>query len=178
MALLTAPDVRRVTWLAKTTTGWQTRTAATSEGFISADTGQVMAPVQITRLVTDRGNVLATPMAVGLPGHPSEPQLAAAPALTVPPSFRAPLGTAGQGDTDSRDTTFSPGHKQWAVFGVCYGQQPLVIQVNGHRIGVVACDSQTHELSVPASLLRGHTLEFFVHTSNLTAWRADIGTLR
>lgn len=186
MIVLMAPSVRRLTWQAATTSGLKVRTDSTSDGLVVTDTGQVTAPVQLTGMQTAHGNILGQPVLVGLPGEsaaptsgtgPTVPQLAAPSALSEPASFTMSDGLSGQGDEGADTDTFKAGRARYAVFGVCYGPQALVIQINGHTIGTIACDSMTHQLTVPAAALHGHALRFFAHTSNLTAWRAAIGTL-
>src|SRR5215469_3758395 len=178
MVVLTAPDVQRMTWTVPTTSGVRSPTVRTSDGLVAVDTGQVTAPVLITKLLTAQGNALSAPMQVGLPGHPSVPQLAALPALAEPRSFKALTGGSGQGDFENADSTFSAGHKKYEMFGACYGPRPLAIQVNGHAIGTMSCNSQLQQLSVPAGLLRGHKLDVWVQTSNWTEYRVDFGSLR
>ncbi|HSR83513.1 MAG TPA: hypothetical protein VLM11_04960 [Streptosporangiaceae bacterium] len=186
MVVLTAPAVQRLTWQATTTSGQELHSDSTSNGLVVADTGQVTAPVELTAIQTAHGNLLGQPVLVGIPGAnaattsgtgPPVPQLAAPPALSEPPSFAMSTGISGQGDGALEDTSFTAGRTREAVFGLCYGPRALVIQINGHTIGTIACDSHTHQLTVPAAMLRGHTLNLYGQTSNLTAWRADIGTL-
>lgn len=186
MVVLMAPDVQRVSWRAVTTSGRWLRSASTSRGLVVADTGQVTAPVQLITIQTAHRNLLGRPVLVGIPGAtaamtsgtgPTVPQLAAPPRLSEPRSFTMSSGLGGQGAGAMEDTTFAAGRARYAVFGVCYGPRPLVIQINGHTIGTIACNSQTHQLPVPAAVLRGHTLDLYVQTSDLTAWLADIGTL-
>jgi hypothetical protein len=184
MVVLMAPYVQRLTWQAATTSGQTLGSDATSNGLVVTDTGQVTAPVQLVRMQTARGNLLGRPVLVAIPGEnaaltsgtdPIVPQLAAPPALTEPASFNLSGVLSAQGDEGLN----MPAERRarYAVAGVCYGPQPLVIQINSHTLGTIACDSLTHQLSVPAALVHGPTLEFFGHTSNLTSWRAGIGTL-
>jgi hypothetical protein len=184
MVVLTAPSVLRVTWRAATTSGPAMRTDSTTNGLVITDTGQVTAPVELTALRTARGNLLAQPVLVGVPGDnaapasgggPTVPYLAAPPAVSEPSTFHLRDGLSGQGTSGVDTITY--GRAPYTVLGVCYGPQPLVIQIDGQTIGTIACDSLTHQLSVPPSLAQRHTMEFLAHTSNLTAWRAEIGTL-
>jgi hypothetical protein len=63
------------------------------------------------------------------------------------------------------------------VFGVCYGPAPVQAQINGQLIGSISCDSQTHQLSVPAADLRGHQVMLARVAPSLDAWDLDFGTI-
>ncbi|MBO0823948.1 MAG: hypothetical protein J2P27_08825 [Actinobacteria bacterium] len=190
MVVLMAPDVQRLTWTAETAGGQAVGSKSTSAGLVIADTGQVTGPIHLTRMLTGHGNRLGRPMLVGIPGEaraklasgtgPGVPQLAAPPALSEPASFSGIAGTVGQGDIQNEQVGYPPPRSgsKFVVFGICYGPKPLVIQVNSHTIGTLACDSLTHQLSEPVTFLNSRALDWFVHTSSLTAYRVDIGVLK
>jgi hypothetical protein len=187
MVVLMQPYVQRLTWLAATMSGEAPHSVATSTGLVVADTGQVTAPIRLTGMTTDQGNVLGQPVTVGIPGDngnsgltggtgPGTPQLAAPPALSEPASFNMSDGLSGQGNGVLENSTFTAGRSQYVVLGVCYGPQPLKIHVDGHPIGTMPCNSQQQQLTVPRSVMRGHDLMLTIFTSNLTSWRTMFGT--
>jgi len=66
------------------------------------------------------------------------------------------------------------------VFGICYGPAPVQVKIDDHPVGSVACDSQTHQLSVPASDVRGHGHQLWLGFAapELDAWNMELGTIR
>lgn len=188
MVVLMQPYVRRLTWLAATMSGDGMHSAATSDGLVVADTGQVTAPVRLTGMTTDHGNLLGQPVTVGVPGDhsnsgltrgtgPGTPQLAAPPAFSEPAAFNMSAGLSGQGDGAMQISTFKTGPSRYVVLGVCYGPQPLKIHVDGHPLGSMPCNSQQQQLAVPRSVLHGQDVTLIIFTSNLTSWRTEVGTL-
>lgn len=185
MVVLTAPGVGRLGWQETTASGNHQVSSATKNGLVIADTGQVTAAVRLTGIWTAAGNVLTGDVPVGVPGAgPGVPQLAQAQALTPPASFSLADSFTGQGDMTSEDSGFSAAGHQVVVLGLCYGPQPLRIQVNGHVSGTIACDSQQHQLDVRAAALHGpdragdYQVMIHVATSNLSSWQVALGTAR
>jgi hypothetical protein len=181
IVLLTAPDVNRVSWHESTTSGPVQASTRTSAGLAVADTGQVTAGIELTGLTTSHGRIALGHLPVALPGNRVQvPELAAPPALTVPRAFSLVMGGTGQGPTTDLYSGFRAGRSRYAVIGICYGAIPVGVAINGIPIGSITCDSQTHQLAVPAADLRGHRHQVMLGFTapKLDAWDLDFGTIR
>jgi hypothetical protein len=180
MVLLTAPDVRRVSWYETTTGGPRLLSMPTSAGLAITDTGQVTGDIELTGLTTSRGTTRLDHVRVAVGDQVQVPQLAAPPALSLPRSFSLVIGSTSQGSSGNLDQGFRAGRLRYAVFGICYGPAPVQVKINGHSIGSITCDSQTHQLSVPASDLRGHGHQLWLDFAapDLDAWDLAFGTMR
>ena len=108
------------------------------------------------------------------------PQLAAPPAPSLPRSFSDVFGGSGQGSETNLLEGFRAGRLGYAVYGICYGPAPAQVEVNNHPVGSITCDSQTHQLSVPASDLHGHGHQLWLDivAPALDAWDLYFGTIR
>jgi hypothetical protein len=179
MVLLTAPDVRRVSWYETTTSGPRLLSMPTSAGLAITDTGQVTGNIELTGLTTSHGTTRLDHVRVAVGNRVQVPELAAPPALSLPRSFSLVEGFTGQGSSASLDQGFRAGRLRYAVFGICYGPAPVQVEINSHPIGSVTCDSQTHQLSVPAADLRGHghQLGLDFAAPDLDASDLDFGTM-
>jgi hypothetical protein len=180
MVLLTAPDVRRVSWYETTPNGPRRLSMPTSAGLAITDTGQVTGNIELTGLTTSRGTIPLDNVSVATGNKVLVPQLAAPPALSLPRSFSEVVGFTAQGREADLNQGFRAGRLPYAVFGICYGPAPVQVQIDGHSIGSITCDSQTHQLSVPASDLRGHGHQLWLDFAapDLDAWALDFGTMR
>jgi hypothetical protein len=181
MVLLTAPDVARVSWYERTTGGRRLLSMPTAAGLAVTDTGQVTGNIELTGLSTSHGTIRLDHAPVALPGNRIQvPQLAKPPALSLPRSFSPLIGGTGQGNETELDSSFRQALRPYAVFGICYGPAPLGVQINGHSIGSIACDSVTHQLSIPAADEHGygHQLMLGLNSSNLSSWDFQFGTNR
>jgi hypothetical protein len=89
--------------------------------------------------------------------------------------FRAP-GNLSPGP-GSPERQFVP--RRPAVFARCYGPAPLRIylgtNLGGRELGVIPCDNAQHELLGRAGSRPPNDLTVF--TGDLTAWRADLGSV-
>jgi hypothetical protein len=178
MVVLTAPDVIRLDWIVQTTSGWHRPSAATQNGLVVTDNGQITSAVELTGRTTERGFTRIASKPVGIPGNgPGTPQLAAPPPLVLPGSFSFSWGQQGQGSSFQDDNGFYRGTHQYAIYGICYGPEPVKITMNGHRIGSISCDSQQHEITVPAAALTGHGHDAMtaIYGSDLTSWHVEFG---
>ena len=153
----------------------------TAAGLAVTDTGQVTGNIELTGLSTSHGTIPLDHVPVAIPGNRIQvPQLAKPPALSLPRSFSLLIGGTGQGSATDADQSFRPGRLPYAVFGICYGPAPLRVEINGHSVGSITCDSVTHQLSVPAADLHGHghQLMLGMNSSNLSSWDFQFGTNR
>lgn len=152
MVVLTAPDVTRLSWAVGTPAagaGLARYSAATSRGLVVIDNGQISSAVQLTGETTAHGVIPIANEPVGVPGSAADaPELAAPPPLALPGSFSFSWGQQGPGSSAEGDYSFYRSTRQYALYGICYGPEPVKITVDGHRIGSIACDSKTHELLV------------------------------
>jgi hypothetical protein len=180
VVLLTAPDVREVTWLAATTDGVRRPTVRTVGGLVVAYAGRLTSQVELTGLSTSHGLVPLRNIPIGIPGArgATNPGLTPPPAPTVPASLSYIQGWGGQGPEQDEDASFAPGHGRYAFIAVCYGPKPLRLTVDGHHVGTVSCDDRQQQIAVPHSALRKHTIMFRFETSNLTAYQIDFGSVR
>lgn len=181
VVLLTAPDVRSVTWFAATTSGVRRPTVHSAAGLAVAYAGPLTSQVELTGLSTTHGFMPLRNVAIEVPGAPDS----AVPSLALPPPLSVPATRAliappyeGQGSAGAQDASFSPGRGRYALLAVCYGAGPLRLEVNGHRIGTIACDDNQHQLTVPASALGQHGIRLDIDTSNMTVWRLDLVAVR
>lgn len=180
MVLLSAPDVRRVSWYETTTSGPRLLSMPTSAGLAITDTGQVTGDIELTGLTTSHGTTRLDHVRVAVGNHVQVPHLAAPPALSLPRSFSWVIGSTTQGSSTGLYQGFRAGRLPYAVFGICYGPAPVQVKINGHSIGSITCDSQTHQLPVPASDLRGHGHQLWLASAapDLDAWDVGFGTIR
>jgi hypothetical protein len=179
LVLLTAPDVRRVSWYETTTGGPRRLSMPTSAGLAITDIGLVTGDVELTSLTTGHGTTTLDHVRVAIGSRVQVPELAPPPALSLPRSFSDVFGLSGQGSSTNLDQGFGALRLPYAVFGICYGPAPAQVKINGHSIGFIACDSQSHQLSVPASDLRGrHQLWLALAAPGLDAVTLDFGTMR
>ena len=179
LVLLTSPDVQRVTWQVGTSSGVRRTSVETSDGLVVADIRQVTGDVELTGLQTSRGPVTVAHVPVAVSGNGvGQPELAPPPALALPSSFGMVTGGQATGSELDTDLSFVSTQLPYAVFGICYGPAPLRVQINGHAVGSITCDSRTHQLSVPAAFLHGHghRVALGITTGNLTSWDAELGT--
>ncbi len=180
MVLLTAPDVRRVSWYETTPDGPRLLSMPTSAGLAIADTGQVTGDIELTGLTTSHGTIPLDHVPVAVGNKVQVPHLAETPPLSLPRTFSWLVGFTGQGRTTSLDGSFHAGRLRHAVFGICYGPAPVQVEINQQPVGSVTCDSHTHELSVPAADLRGHGHQLWLSFTapSLDAWNVKFGTIR
>ncbi len=180
LVLLTAPDVRRVSWYETTTGGPRRLSMPTSAGLAITDIGPVTGDVELTGLTTSRGTATLDHVRVAIGGRVQVPELAPPAALSLPRSFSDVFGGSGQGSETNLYSSFHAGRLGYAVYGICYGPAPIRVEINHHSIGSIACDSQTHELSVPAADLRGHGQGLWLSfaASTLDASNLEFGTIR
>lgn len=180
MVLLTAPDVRRVSWYETTTGGPRLLSMPTSAGLAITDTGQVTGDIELTGLTTSHGTTRLDHVRVAVGKQVQVPHLAAPPALSLPRSFSGVIGFTAQGHQTDLYSSFHAGRLGYAEFGICYGPAPVQVKINGHPIGSISCDSQTHQLPVPAADLRrhGHQLWLEYVAPDLDAWDLYFGTIR
>jgi hypothetical protein len=181
--VLAAPSVRAVAWTTPTGSGTRPARAVTKDGLMIADVGQVTGRVQLTALIADHRNVLSSPRYVGVPGSvvtPGEqssdvPQMEEAAPLSPPSAYRSVRGGSGQGSTVylERDQVI---RRRPALFARCYGPKPLRIYLDNRLAGVIICDNAQHELLL-ARPARRHTVNLEIDTSDLTAWRFDMGSV-
>jgi hypothetical protein len=181
IVVLTAPQVREVSWSVPTTSGVTSSVTVASRGLIAADTGRPAGQVYLTGLRTWHGETRLADVPVGVPGAaPDVPRLAPPPPLVLPASFRQLGGIATQA-TDLTDySDFPPTHLRYVVYGICYGPEPVEVVFGGRTLGAIACDSRTHELSVPAGLIKpgNQRLPTDFLTSDLTSYWVEFGTQR
>jgi hypothetical protein len=192
IAVLAGPQVRRITWLADTTTGPRSGNTVTSAGLAVADTGQVTARVQLTGLLTGSGNALSHPVFVGAPvsagdtGPPSYPVLAPPPPLRLPPSYRFIFSASGSDSTaDNGLGTHGPRQpgQQVAVFARCYGPAPLALRIGsvasgGLLLGVVRCDDGQQKLLIPAGQRLTNKTLLSMQTGPLTSYLVEVAATR
>jgi hypothetical protein len=180
MVLLMAPDVRRVSWYETTTGGPRLLSMPTSAGLAITDTGQGTGDIELTGLTTSHGATRLDHVRVAVGNQVQAPELAAPPALSLPRSFSGVIGFMGQGRQTELYQGFRAGRLGYAVFGICYGPAPVQVGINGRPVGSISCDSQTHQLPVPASDLRGHGHQLWLDYAApyLDAWDLYFGTMR
>jgi hypothetical protein len=184
--VLAAPDVRTVTWMAPTSSGPRPGSAAAERGLAIADTGQVTGRVMLTGLIARHRDVLGRPRYVGVPGSivppgtqgSDVPTLAQPAPLSLPRAYRSNGGISAQGTGGyNHSGQFVP--RRPAVFARCYGPAPLRIylgtDLGGRELGVIPCDNGEHELLGRAGSRPPTDLTVF--TGDLTAWRADLGSV-
>lgn len=190
--VLTAPDVRTVDWTApigapRTSQGSSSAEASvgaatTDHGLVIADVGHVSGRVQVSGLFVGHRDILKAPVNVGVPGsvvssgsQPSDIPELVAPAAVAPPSgFSAVVSLAHQGSMDVllRNQIIS---RRPAVVIRCYGPQPVRVYLDSRLLGVIACDSNQHQLF--ARSRARPPVDVLLKTSFLTAWRLDIGSV-
>jgi hypothetical protein len=180
IVVLTAPQVRQVSWSVPTTSGVSRSAMAASRGLISADTGRPAGQVYLTGLRTPRGETALANVPVGIPGAAEVPRLAPPPPLVVPASFTQLGGIDAQGNDLPAYSNFPPTHLPYVVYGICYGPKPVNVVFAGHSLGAIACDRRTHELSVPAGIIKPGNQQLAPEflTSDLTSYIVEFGTQR
>jgi len=178
--VLTAPQVQQVSWSVATTNGVTRSVTAAARGLITADTGRPTGQVHLTGLRTARGEIALANVPVGIPGGAADvPRLAPPPPLVLPASFRQLGGIDAQGNDLPNYSDFRPTHLPLVVYGICYGPEPVSVVFGGRRLGAIACDRRTHELSVPAAIMKaGGQLAPEFLTSDLTSYLVEFGTQR
>jgi hypothetical protein len=139
--------------------------------------GQITAAVQLTQVLTTH-NVLRHAEYVGVPGGGLDtPQLARAPALVPPAGYSEIDGFSAQGEEGDQIGPLASG-KHYVVLARCYGPEPLRIALGGHEAGIVSCDDNQHQLTIPAAWLPIRQAMVFMRTGMLTSWRVSLGTAR
>lgn len=187
IVVLPAPGSQFSGWAATTNAGRTSITGIAPHGVFVADAGQVTSDVALS-FGSGRGDWVP----VGVPGStPSVPTLVSPPALVPPASFHWISSFTGQGSQPAaQDMTVTASGGPYAVLANCYNalpngngiQQPtpgghgrLVITINSHRVGSVACDDQQHELTIPRSILRPNGEMTAAASSSLTSWQISFG---
>lgn len=180
IVVLTAPQVREVSWSVPTTSGLSSSATAASRGLITADTGRPAGQVHLTGLRTPRGETALANVPVGVPGGAADvPRLAPPPPLVLPASFTQLGGIDAQGNDLPAYSAFPPTRLPYVVYGICYGPEPVSVVFGGQRVGAIACDRRRHELAIPAGITRpGGQLTPEFLTSDLTSYLAEFGTQR
>jgi hypothetical protein len=181
IVVLTAPEVREVSWSEPTTSGSSRSVTAASRGLITADTGHPAGQVYLTGLRTARGETTLANVPVGVPGGAADiPRLAPPPPLVLPASFTQLGGIDAQGTDLPTYSDFPPTHLPYVVYGICYGPEPVNVAFGGHRLGAIACDRRTHKLSVPAGIFKPGPRQLAPEfsTSDLTSYLVEFGTQR
>jgi hypothetical protein len=181
IVVVTAPQVRQVSWSVPTTSGGSRSVTAASRGLVVADTGRPAGQVHLTGLRTSHGETTLADVPVGIPGGAADvPRLAPPPALVVPASFRQLGGIQTQATDLTSYSDFPPTQLRYVVYGICYGPRPVEVVFGGRALGAIACDSRTHELSVPAGLIKpgNQKLPTDFLTSDLTSYWVEFGTQR
>jgi hypothetical protein len=184
--VLAAPNVRTVTWTAPTSSGPRPGGAVTGRGLVIADTGQVTGRVLLTGLISGHRNILGAPRYVAVPGNVAPPgtqnsdvpQLASPPPLSPPPAYGPMESEAGQGTTTNDDESLRDHvfQRRPALFARCYGPEPLRIYLGSRLAGFIPCDNAQHEL-ILGRAGRRLPVDLAVKTSDLTAWRFDMGSV-
>jgi hypothetical protein len=186
IVVLPAPGSQFDGWAATTNAGRTSITGLAPHGVFVADAGQVNSDV-VLGFGSGRGDWVP----VGLPGAPAVPTLALPPAIVPPASFREISRLTGQGSQPAaQDMTVTASGGPYAVLANCYNALPngygigrptpgghgrLLIMINGHHVGSVACDDQQHELMIPRSMLRPHGEMTTAASSSLTSWQISFG---
>jgi hypothetical protein len=181
IVVLTAPGVSTVRWYAPG--NMRGRSAEKSDGLVIADAGQVTGDV----VVCGNGPWGACgTVGTGFTGPAAVPALAQSRPPTPPAAFGPVLGWTGQGNETNEDASFTVSPGRYQVLATCYnavaiqpyapgGHGPLQVTIDGHAIGAITCDNMPHALTVPRSVLRT-PLWVAMSSSNLTAWRVEVGT--
>jgi hypothetical protein len=191
IVVLTDPRARTFDWHV-TGADEQVRhaTAALSSGIAAVDVGQIRDRVRIDAVRDRDGKVLASNIAVGIPGVAStyRVQLAPVPDFADAPAASQVLADAGgQGNLLDEGAWDPPVPRHGTtVYARCYGGTHIVIGIDadapGHRV-VIPCDDKEHVVSGPPLLAKTeltsdettpktHVVD--ISASDDTAWRVTV----